>query len=202
MLDRRLRQIKDRVLDPTAQAIGHRIHPTTISVVGFCVGMGAVAAAASGAYALGLTLWLLNRALDGLDGAVARASAQQTDLGGYLDLLFDFGVYALVPLGLALHVNASAVWLALALLLSSFYVNAASWMLLSALLEKRARSTVSQTSVAMPGGLIEGTETILFYVSFYLLPGYLAVLYLLMASLVLLTVFQRGVWAAQALQSS
>lgn len=45
-----------------------------------------------------ITFWLLNRALDCLDGALARHRNLQSELGGFLDLLGDFIVYALIPI--------------------------------------------------------------------------------------------------------
>ena len=92
--------------------------------------------------------------------------------------------------------------MALALLLSSFYVNAASWMYLSAVLEKRSVGAAARgetTSVTMPSGLIEGTETILFYALFLLFPGSLPLLFGAMSLLVWLTVGQRLIWALRHL---
>lgn len=42
---------------------------------------------------LGLGLILANRLSDGLDGAVARVRGP-TDLGGYLDIVYDFLLYS------------------------------------------------------------------------------------------------------------
>ena len=50
---------------------------------------------------LAVTLLLLNRLLDGLDGAVARA-AGGTDLGGFLDITMDFLIYSAIPFAFAL----------------------------------------------------------------------------------------------------
>jgi hypothetical protein len=47
----------------------------------------------------------------------------------------------------------------------------------------------------MPTGLIEGAETIVFYIAFYLFSVYLAPLFWLMAVLVVITAGQRLVWA-------
>ena len=84
-------------------------------------------AAAAGFVVVAVVLWLLNRALDGLDGAIARARGRGSDLGGYLDMLADVVVYAAVPLGVAVSVDTRSGWMAAAVLLGSFYVNAVSW---------------------------------------------------------------------------
>jgi hypothetical protein len=47
----------------------------------------------------------------------------------------------------------------------------------------------------MPPGLIEGAETIAFYTLFFLLPGYTAWLFCVMALLVFFTAGQRIWWA-------
>ena len=88
-----------------------------------------------------------------------------------------------------------------------FYVNGASWMYLSALIEKRraARSTPevdaqsAVTSIVMPTGLIEGTETVVFYTLFLLFPGLYPLLFTIMAAATLVGVVQRIAWARRTL---
>lgn len=217
MLDEILRPLKDRVLAPLTAAVGRRLQPNTITLVAFLFGVLSAVMAAMGWYIVGLILWIANRVFDGLDGAVARAFGSQSDLGGYLDILLDFTVYAAVPAAFALSLDTRSVYLALVLLLSMFYINGASWMYLSALLEKRkdgggtadgeasgqsaARGRRNgpgsrrQTSIRMPGGLIGGTETIIFYTLFFLLPGRIVLLFAAMALFTAITVVQRMVWA-------
>ncbi len=202
MIDKVLRSPKEQVLKPVARHPLRVIHPTAITLVAFGVGVAAAAAAWQQAYVLALGLWALNRILDGLDGTVARLHKKQSDLGGYLDIVLDIVVYALVPLALALSVDTREVYLALALLLGSFYINGASWMYLAALLEKRKHGAHKQgemTTVTMPGGVIEGTETIIFYSLFLLFPGALVPLFGAMAVLVLITAAQRLVWSTRNL---
>ncbi|GAB4425202.1 MAG: hypothetical protein Kow0031_04690 [Anaerolineae bacterium] len=201
MLDQRLRQVKDLVLLPLSRLL-LAVPPTAISVVGLGFGLLAALLLAQQQYGWALALWLLNRLCDGLDGAVARLGYRQSDLGGYLDILFDFVVYAAIPVALVVGAPSEASWLALAVLLASFYVNAASWMFLAALLEKRghsARHRAKPTAVTMPAGLIGGTETILFYTLFMLWPAQMAALFWLMSLLVAITVVQRVVWAVRRL---
>src|SRR6266545_1820904 len=181
MLDPVLRPVKDRVLWPLARTVDRRVHPNVLTMVGFFVGLGCAALLAVGAYAPAFGLWLANRVVDGLDGAVARAQRRQTDLGGYLDLLLDFILYGVIPIALvAGRLEPAPLLLPLAALLGSFYVNAASWMYLAAVLEKRAAGAVArgeQTTVTMPTALVEGTETIVFYSLFMLFPNALAPLF-------------------------
>jgi phosphatidylglycerophosphate synthase len=206
MLDPLLRAHKDAALLPLARAIGVRLHPTTLTLISFAVGCACAALLLRGAYAAALVAWLGCRVLDGLDGTLARATGRQSDLGGYLDIVLDFFVYAAVPIALVagLPIAGRAEFLALALLLGSFFVNSASWMYLAALAEKRgrgARATGEQTSVTMPTGLIEGTETVLFFSAFIVLPHLAVPLFGAMTALVLVTSLQRVGWAVRHLGS-
>ena len=195
MLDAIVRPLKDAALAPLAVAAA-RVSPHLITLGALACGLGAAGAAAAGAFRAALLLWIANRVLDGLDGTVARRTGRQSDAGGYLDIVADFLVYAAVPLGTAAGLAAAGtdVWAETAFLLGSFYVNAATWLYLSALFEKRrtgAQATHVQTSVTMPEGLIEGTETALFFGVFLLLPSQVPLLFPIMAMLVLLAAGQR-----------
>jgi phosphatidylglycerophosphate synthase len=200
MLDGWLRAQKDRLLAPVARPLARVATPNGLSLLACAIGVAAAGAAWRRFYAWGLVLWLVSRVCDGLDGTVARVSGRTTDLGGYLDILLDFVVYAAIPIALAAgapgggaHADRAAL-----ILLASFYVNAASWMYLAAILERRTaggpRRTV--TTVVMPEGLVGGAETIVFYVVFFLLPGVLAPLFIVMAILVGATIVQRLWWAS------
>jgi phosphatidylglycerophosphate synthase len=201
MVDPLLRPLKEVFLTLPARALGRYLSPNAITLIAFLIGLTAAFSAGFGAYFLGLLLWLANRIADGLDGTISREYGRQSDFGGYLDIMLDFTVYAAVAVALALSRDATPVYIALAVLLAFFYINAASWMYLSGLLEKRGRTggTTRLTSLEMPEGLVGGTETLLLYTLFFLLPGYLALLFWLMALLTGVTVVQRLVWASRRL---
>ena len=205
MFDHLFRQLKDRWLGPVARALGAGLSPTLVTVLACLVGLGAAFAAARGRFGWGLALWAGNRLLDGLDGTLARVHDRQTALGGYLDILLDFLVYAVVPVGLVIGAwtdGTRALPLAGLALLASFFVNAASWMYLSALLEQRQAGAAARgelTSVTMPAGLIAGTETVVLYALFFLFPQRLVMLFSVMAALVAVTILQRVRWAVASL---
>lgn len=202
MIDQWLRIPKDRLLTPIALKLHPAITPLALTGAAFGVGLAASIAVWQGAYGPGLGLWIANRALDGLDGTLARVRQRQTDFGGYLDLVLDTVIYALIP-GALIAADPSLPGLAaLAFLLASFYINGASWMLLAAVLEKRSRGAAMRgetTTVTMPGGLIEGAETVLFYVLFLLVPDLAVELFVLMGALVFMTIGQRLIWAVREL---
>ncbi len=196
MLDDFLRRLKDRLLWPVARALGARLSPSTITVIAFVVGVAAAGAAALSLVGWSVGLWLANRLVDGLDGTQARVHALQSDFGGYLDILLDFIVYAAVPLGLIVAEPRLAV--AGAVLQATFFVNAASWMYLAAILERRqagAATTGELTTVTMPPGVVAGTETIILFTLMLAWPAARGILFWTMSALVGVNVVQRLWWA-------
>ena len=199
MFDTYLRNTKDRIGEPIARRLTN-ISPNAISLIGLGFGIASAFFAARQLYLLGLVFWLLNRIFDGLDGLLARLHDKQDDFGGYLDILLDFIAYAAIPLGFGLGAASQNVYQALAVLLSIYYLNTASWMFLSAILEKRAaRDPETSTTIIMPTGLIGGFETIVFYSLFFLLPQYITQLFIIFSLLILLTIVQRLFWAKKNL---
>jgi len=201
MFDVVLRRLKDQLGEPLA-ARWSGVSPNTVSLTAFVTGLLTALLAARGWFGWALGLWSLSRLLDGLDGLLARRQGKQTDFGGYLDILLDFGVYAAVPIGIVLSAPTSERYLALIFMLAIFYVNSASWMYLAALLEKRNRLFVGDpaapsrmTSIVMPSGLIGGAESLIAYGVFLVWPGQAALLFSVFAALVAVTIVQRLVWA-------
>jgi len=99
---------------------------------------------------------------------------------------------------IALGTATQAGYLCLALLLGSFYINGTAWLYQTALLEKHRQGTAGRdewTTVTIPGGLVEGLETIIFYCLFLLLVGLFPWLSCAMAALVVITSGQR-LWRA------
>ncbi|MCU0618123.1 MAG: CDP-alcohol phosphatidyltransferase family protein, partial [Gemmatimonadaceae bacterium] len=101
MLDEFFRLHKERWLRPLANWCAGWCSPLAITALGLLIGLAAAFAASRAAWGLALGLWCVNRVLDGLDGVVARVSARQSELGGYLDIVADFTVYGAMPIGLA-----------------------------------------------------------------------------------------------------
>lgn len=235
MLDESLRNLKDTLIEPLAKKLARVATPNQISLISLVAAVLSSRALAfrpiSTPNWTALTFWTLNRLLDGLDGAVARCSGTSTLFGGLLDLCCDQIAYILLPVGLTLGNlalersmdNSIRELVALAVMLSSFYVNIGVLLLLGGLLERRGeRETLDKktgrtvkTALIMPTGLIEGyvmssrrfpsliaafrAETIIFYYLFLLFPRHLTFLYSLFAFLVVLTIGQRLYWAYRIL---
>ncbi|MGI8548438.1 MAG: CDP-alcohol phosphatidyltransferase family protein [Gemmatimonadaceae bacterium] len=202
MFDDMLRALKDRLFEPIARAIGPVLSPDWITLVAFLFGALAAFAASQRSMTAALVLWLASRFFDGLDGTAARVHGLQSDFGGYLDILLDFVVYAAIPIGLVIGYPSRDVAIAALVLMGSYFVNAASWMYLSAILEKRsagAAMTGELTTITMPPAIIAGTETVIFFVLFLIVPRYLTALFAIMAVLVCMGVIQRLIWAKRHL---
>ncbi|MDQ6716521.1 MAG: CDP-alcohol phosphatidyltransferase family protein [Actinomycetota bacterium] len=198
MLDTRARA----ALAPALDRIGARIAsagvpPLALTGVGWLVGLAACGAVATQHWLLALALWLSNRLLDGLDGPVARVQGA-TDLGGFLDLVADFSIYAGFVLGVAVAVPEAR--LACVVLLSAYYLSGTAFLALSALVERRGRSTGDGRSFRFVGGLAEGTETVVAYVLFCLLPGYAPTIAWVFAAAVAVTALQRVVFGVRVLR--
>jgi phosphatidylglycerophosphate synthase len=170
----------------------------TVTAAAFTVGVGACVAAGFALWTLALVLWLVNRALDGLDGPVARATAP-TDRGGYLDVVSDFTVYGGFVLAVAIAVPDAR--LACAVLLLSFYVSGSALLALSSVLERRRQNDSDGRSVRLTGGLAEGFETIVAFSLFCLLPSSAAVIAWTFAAVVGITAIQRVLKGAALLQT-
>ena len=201
MVDNIVRKTKEQVLTPVAYTL-QSVNPHWVTIIATILGVAAAIAGWQKAYVLGLGLWLLSKLADRLDGTLARIRNQQTNLGGYLDILSDTLIWAIVPFGLALGQPTPAIFVGLVLLLIGIYLNSASWMYLAALLEKRqqgAQANGEMTTVTMPTGLMEGTESVLMYSAFFIFPNLLFPLFLLMAGLALLTVLIRLIWVVRHL---
>lgn len=175
MLDRHIRPL----IDPPLNRIGGRIarwgfSANTVTLAGLAFGVAAAGAVVAQAFAVAVLLIAASRLADGLDGAVARAHGV-SDFGGYLDITCDYVFYAAIPLAFVI-LDPTAHGVAGAFLLLSFYVNAGSFLGFSILAERRKMNSTTHgvKSLYFTGGLLEGTETIAFFVVLCLAPGWFA----------------------------
>ncbi|MBY0319882.1 MAG: CDP-alcohol phosphatidyltransferase family protein [Reyranella sp.] len=171
MLDPLLRRWIDPSLNRAGAWFSRRdVSANTVSLAGLAVGLVTVPLLAWQQYHAALAVIVLNRLMDGLDGAIARHKGT-TRFGGYLDIMCDMGFYAAVPVGFALARPDNALWAAL--LLASFVCTASSFLGRAVLAAQRgepddgARGTKAFFHAA---GIVEGTETVAAFVLFCLFP--------------------------------
>ena len=195
MFDARLRPLINPALDRMGAALARRgVSANQVSVAGAAFGALAGLAIGLGEPLAGLALVLASRLLDGLDGAIARAS-QPTDFGGYLDIICDFVFYLAVPLGFGFAAPANLPFALL--LVASFTLTAVSFLAYATLAAKQGLETRAHgpKSFFYSTGLAEGAETILAFVLMCLWPAGFPQIASIFASLCLLTVIQRSVIA-------
>jgi phosphatidylglycerophosphate synthase len=173
MLDARIRPLIDPALERAADGLAATpVTANAVTLGGFAVGVAAVVAVAAGSHLAGLALLLLNRLLDGLDGALARRHGV-TDLGGFLDIVLDFVFYSGFVLGFAVA-DPERNALAAAFLIFTFVGTGGSFLAFAVMAERRGLEGPERgrKSLHYLGGLTEGTETIAVFVLFCLLPGW------------------------------
>lgn len=183
MLDARLRPLIDPPLNRAARALVRLgVTGNQLTVAALVAGLGAAAAIILGHTGAALVLVALNRLLDGLDGPVARQAGAASDLGGFLDITFDFVFYAAVPLAFVLAAPADNA-VAGALLIASFYLNGSAFLAYAAIAARRGLETRAQghKSIYYLAGLAEGAETIVVFLLMCLLPQHFAVIAALFA---------------------
>ncbi len=197
MFDARLRPLIDPPLNAIGRALARMgIGANALTLAGLIPALMAAYAIAHHHTLTALALILFNRLLDGLDGAVARAS-RLTDFGGYLDTLADFAFYVAVPAGFGFAAAANAI--PAMLLIASFTLTCASFLVFAAIAAKRRQETARHgaKSIFYSTGLAEGAETIAVFIAMCLWPAHFPAIATGYTALCLLTVLQRSLLARQ-----
>ena len=199
MLDGMMRGVIDAPLDSGGRWLARRgASANAVTLAGLALGLlsaGLVAAGWTGF--LVAVLLLASRLADGLDGAVARARGK-SDFGGYLDITCDFAFYGAVPMAFVI-LDPAANGAAGAFLLASFYLNGASFLGYAILAAKRGMETTSrgEKSLYFTAGLLEGTETILFFLAIVLWPAVFVPAAWIFGALCIVTATARVMLAAR-----
>ncbi len=171
MIDRELNRYISGHLNCVANTLYKRgVHANWITLSGLAIAFLCFLALSYGLFYLGLILILINRFLDGLDGSLARLGTPRK-FGAFFDITSDFAFYALIPLGFAVvspHENA----LPTAFLLAAFYVNGSSFLAEAIIIEKyNIKIDQADKGFFYSFGLIEGFETICFFLFICLFPN-------------------------------
>jgi phosphatidylglycerophosphate synthase len=201
MFDARLRPLIDPPLNALGRGLARRgIPANAVTLAGLVPALGAALAIAHEYTLAAFALILVNRFLDGLDGAVARAS-RITDFGGFLDTLTDYVFYVAVPVafGLATPANTTPALL----LVASFTLTCASFLVFAAIAGRRGRETSAHgaKSIFYSTGIAEGFETIAVFLAMCLWPEQFPAIAIGFALLCVLTVIQRSLLARSTFTS-
>ncbi|MBU2880111.1 MULTISPECIES: CDP-alcohol phosphatidyltransferase family protein [Alteromonadaceae] len=165
----------------------------SVTFVGFIVGMLAIPAIMFEHYYVALSLILLNRLGDGLDGAIARETAP-SDAGGFLDITLDFIFYSAIVFAFVC-VNPLENAIAGSFLMLSFMATGGSFLAFAIMASKHGIDSPNypQKSLHYMGGLAEGFETILVLCLFCLLPTHFVLIASVFAVICWLTAIIR-IW--------
>ena len=191
MLDRQLRKLVDAPLDRVAGLFVRAAVPADlVTVAGFLLGVAGCFAIASRHYLLGLSLILINRVADGLDGSIARRTTP-TDRGGFLDITLDMIFYSTVPLAFGFADPEN--WPAASVLMLSFVGTGSSFLAYAVISAKRGQveDESRKKSFVYSVGFMEGGETLLFFALFCMLPSQFPQLAFTFAGLCAVTVLIR-----------
>ncbi len=200
MLDTIVRHRISPALEHIARTADRRgVRAGQVTAVGLGIGVGACVAAAHGHWWIALGLWLLNRAFDGLDGQLARLRGP-TDLGGMLDFVADFVVYGGFVVAVAIAEPDARI--ACCALLAAYLLNNVALLSFASLVEKRGLDLGDERSLRFTPALTEGTETIVVYCLFCLLPDRAELTAWIFTAMVLVSVAQRIDLARRTLSSA
>lgn len=198
MFDGKMRQILGPGLDRAGASLARRGHaPDTVTFLGLGAGLIGAAMIAGGWPAwTAIAPIMLGRLADGLDGAVARARGL-SDWGGFLDIVCDMVFYAAIPLAFVWR-DPGANGVAGAFLLATFYINGATFLGYAVLAAKAGLSTTRRgiKSLYFTAGLLEGTETIAFFVAVCIWPHIFPTAATVFGVLCLITAAARALNAA------
>lgn len=210
MFDHKLRPlINPHVI--RAAAFFHQCNATANQLTGAAlVAAGfAVLSISNGYFLMGLIFILINRILDGIDGPLSRLThpptqnhqSGGTDFGGYLDIVADFLFYASIPLAFALYDHIENA-LPAAFLLFSFIGSCITFMAFAAIAAKRHLTTEAQgkKSFFYLAGLMEGSETMAFFVLMCLFAPFFDVLAYTFGALCLISTAGRMATAHKLLK--
>ncbi len=190
MLDPFMRRLIDPPLNGVAAIWPRKISANQVTIFGLVLGVACFLAITINTMTAALILLALNRLADGLDGAVARAQTP-SDLGAYLDIVSDFVLWGLLPIGFIILDSNNAI--AAAVLLSSFSMSMTVFLAFAIMAEKRGLETNTQgyKNFFYIAGLAEGTETIAFFAIVIIWPGIFIPAALVYAGIVYVSVIGR-----------
>jgi phosphatidylglycerophosphate synthase len=192
MFDRQLLALSKPLVDRIAATLARRGNTADeISITGFGFGVIAIIMIGSGHVLGAIVPLLINRLLDGVDGALARMS-EPTDRGAFLDITLDFLFYAGIPLAFAFS-DPPQNALAAAALLAAFIGTGVTFLAFAIMAEKRGEKSTAYPSKAFYylGGLAEGFETVVCFIAMCLWPQHFALIAYTYASMCCVTTFTR-----------
>lgn len=200
MFDDAVRTHVAPLLAPAARSLARMgVTPTAVTLGTFVLACAAAVAIADGHPFAGLTLWLVSRVGDGLDGVLAREAKATTAFGGYLDITLDMAAYSAMVVAFAtLHPDPPLMWLGI---LTGYALTITTTLALAGAAE-RSQRTISATNrtYQFTRGLAEGGETTLVYVAWILVPSLIEPVAWTWCAVLLASAVERSVLAWRVLR--
>ncbi len=187
MIDTKLRKYAQSGFDTAAKRLYlTKLHPNHITIFGFLVGMVSVVCLSYGYPVAALILLWVSGALDVLDGTVARLTQKKSQLGAYLDVIFDRMVEVFLILGFY-FLKPEFVLSYFVFFIASMF-NFTTFMLAGALFPNTGKK-----SMHYDGGLVERTETFLVFSLMMLFPAWIFISLNIFNALMIITGLYRMV---------
>lgn len=188
-------------LDPYLTYIAARlvrlgISANQLSLLGFCLALATGYSIWQQHFGCAIFFIIGNRLADGLDGFVARRARQDKNsrlLGGFIDISNDYVFYGLVPLAFAAAVPATNA-LPSSLLLFAFLMTAVSFLAAALVHEgllTQKNAFQHSKSFFYSWGVMEGSETICFFIAACLFHQYYATMAVVVSIICFLTALLR-----------
>ena len=204
MLDAPVRRLLDRPLSDIARLLDRRfVSPNGLTMLGLATGLASAASAAAQWWWWALGLWLFSRAMDGLDGPLARRRGSteldntghlpSSEAGGFLDITADFAVYGATVVGVAIGATRQydVGWLPFLMVLLAYYINGTAFLAFSSIAERTGRQREDGRSLSFLGGVAEGTETIAVHSLWLVVPAHAGLIAAVWAAVVGVSAAQR-----------
>ena len=130
--------------------------------------------------------------MDGVDGNLANRMGR-TDFGGFLDIVFDFISYSLIPLAFILILNSNAFYGSI--LLASFFGTGSTFLALAIFERKNLLLDSHNKSFFQVGGLIGGGITIFFLSLMMIFPNSFNLISIIFSILCIIGTIERIYYA-------
>lgn len=185
MIDTKLRSSVQPTFDLLGKVfVNVGLTPNAITTIAFIIGVVAAITLGYGYIFLPIVLLWLSGLLDVLDGTVARLIGKSSRLGAYLDLIFDRVVEGSMILGFYAWMPELG-WALLIFMVGAMF-NFTTFLVAASLFDNKG-----DKSIHYDAGLVERTETFIFFTLMMLLPSYAYALLMFFNVIMILTGIRR-----------
>ena len=193
MFDRQIQNFIQKPLMPISKFFLKFLSPNQMTIIGFVFGILMCISIFFKLYLFALFLLILNRLCDGLDGSMARILSP-TPIGGYLDIVFDFIIYAAFVLCFGLS-NKDYNIISL-ILLFSYFGTGTTFLAKASIIPmidyiKETNDLEISKSFYYAQGLVEGAETFIYMILCLIFPNLFFSISVIFVFLCIITAMSR-----------